>query len=198
MGRPRADEQAIATPERVLEAAQEEFAAVGYRSAKLADIAARAGIRRPSLLYHFKSKEELYQRTVERAFSRLGEALAASMRVSGNFVDQLLAVVRSYAAYLESEPAVARIILREMLDTHGPGAEIVVRQISPLVDVVERFIAVRGAESLPAGLPVRPAIMSLASDVLLRSSAGPLRKPLWGEQAQYEILARRLFLQEES
>ena len=32
----------------------------GYHGAKLAEIAARAGLTHPTLLYHFNSKEDLY------------------------------------------------------------------------------------------------------------------------------------------
>ncbi|MBC8069692.1 MAG: helix-turn-helix transcriptional regulator, partial [Deltaproteobacteria bacterium] len=56
MGRPPVSSVITATPERILEAARAEFAAVGFAQAKLADIAARAGITRPSLLYHFGTK----------------------------------------------------------------------------------------------------------------------------------------------
>lgn len=45
--------------DRIIEAAIELFGEVGYRAAGLRDIAARAGITHPGLLYHFGSKEEL-------------------------------------------------------------------------------------------------------------------------------------------
>lgn len=194
MGRPRANEHEIETPQRILHAALVEFAAVGYRSAKLADIAARAGIRRPSLLYHFSSKEALYRATVQRAFSALGEVLADSMQGQGTFVELLTRVVRSYADFLEAQPEVGGIILREMLGEQGPGAEIVVQQIAPLVDAVERFIETRGADVVPAGLPVRAAVLCVASDVLLRAAAGPLRAALWGDASHAETLALRLLV----
>ena len=45
--------------EQIITAAIELFGEVGYRAAGLRDIAARAGITHPGLLYHFGSKEEL-------------------------------------------------------------------------------------------------------------------------------------------
>ena len=76
MARPRTQANAVATPERILLAAEQAFADHGYGPAKLADIARVAGIRRPSLLYHFATKEVLYAAVVSRTFERLGRALA--------------------------------------------------------------------------------------------------------------------------
>ena len=78
MGRPLASAAATATPERLLDAAEQCFAQ-GYDAARLEDIAAAAGIRRPSLLYHFASKDDLYAAVVRRTFARLGAALLSVM-----------------------------------------------------------------------------------------------------------------------
>src|SRR3954449_5698465 len=56
----------MASQERILEAARGEFALHGY-SARLQDIAERAGLTHPTLLYHFGSKERLYAAVIEQA-----------------------------------------------------------------------------------------------------------------------------------
>ena len=65
----------LATTERLLISAERHFAKLGFDGARLSDIAAEAGISRPSLLYHFESKEALYAAVVRTALLRLGEAL---------------------------------------------------------------------------------------------------------------------------
>src|SRR5687768_2120968 len=56
----------MASKASILEAARGEFAQHGY-SARLQDIAERAGLTHPTLLYHFKSKERLYAAVIEQA-----------------------------------------------------------------------------------------------------------------------------------
>lgn len=193
MGRPRAEEVTTSTRDRLLEAAEQEFADVGFEAAKLADIAARAGIRRPSLLYHFKTKEDLYAATVEQAFSQLGVALQATMSAAGDFEARLLATVAGYARFVADHPNVARIVLRETLHGLGPGGEIVLQQIVPILDAVEDFIRTQGKP--PTHVPVRAAILTLASALIVRSAAGGLREPLWRDEDDHaHALGRALFL----
>ena len=206
MSRQPARAKDLATADRVLDAAQREFAAVGYASARLEDIGARAGIRRPSLLYHFPSKELLYRAVVERAFDRLGAALAQFMGEGGEFEQQLEAVVRTFAQFLEAQPGLAQIIVRELIDdpTHdgepsrrggGVGRTILLERVVPLLTLVEQFIATRGREHLRPNLPVRAAVVQVAANLLLHSGAGSLAAPLWGPDNHALALAKLLFLQ---
>ncbi len=195
MGRPRAQDVLVSTPQRVLEAAESVFAEQGYGAAKLADIAHRAGIRRPSLLYHFKSKEELYQATVQRAFSDLATALQAAMVASGSFEDRLLETAERYAQFLAEHEPVARIVLRELLDSSGPGpgTDILMTQVSPVVDAVEAFVGSVGDEVISEGAPIRARVMCVASTLIMRAAAH-VRDALWGPEHHARALARALFL----
>jgi len=193
------------TAERILDAAEREFAAVGFAPARLADIAERAGIRRPSLLYHFESKEQLYRAAVERAFDQLGAELLRSMALAGDFEARLDALVGAFARFLDARPTLAPIIVRELIDDAehdedtrrrggGPGRAIMLEQVAPLLGTVETFVREAGSERLRAGLPIRAAIVQVAGDLLLRSAAGGLRAPLWGSGDHAKLLARVLFL----
>ncbi|PRQ09137.1 TetR/AcrR family transcriptional regulator [Enhygromyxa salina] len=196
----------VSTPDRILDAAEREFAAVGYAPARLADISARAGIRRPSLLYHFASKELLYRAVVERAFDQLGAELLRFTTGEGEFEDQLAAVVRSFASFLESRPSLAPIIVRELIDDPDhdkdairrgggtPGRTIMLERVVPLLSLVEDFIRERGQARVRLGLPIRAALVQVAGDLLLRSATGSLRIPLWGPGDHALDLANLLFL----
>jgi AcrR family transcriptional regulator len=193
VGRPLASADALATPERLLDAAEQSFARAGFGAARLEDIAGAAGIRRPSLLYHYPSKSSLYAAVVRRTFTQLGAALMAAIARPVDFATRLDSVVRTYAGFLAEHPGHAQILVRELLDTEGPGREILLGEVVPLLNVLERFVRVEGHGVVRPDVPVRAAILQVASGVVLRSAAGALQGPLWGPVDHAGELARVLF-----
>jgi AcrR family transcriptional regulator len=179
MGRPATRSIRVKTPERLLDAAEAEFALRGLEGARLSDIAARAGITRPSLLHHFETKEALYQATVEHAFARLAEVLMSAMSAEANFVARVEAVVEGFGSFMESSQDLARLLVREVVERDGPGRAMLLERAVPLLDEVERFVVREGR--LDQTVPVRAVLMMVVSDVLMKVAAGEeLRGALWG------------------
>ncbi|WP_346432607.1 TetR/AcrR family transcriptional regulator [Pseudohoeflea coraliihabitans] len=69
-GKP-AKRDGIRTQEKILAAAQMEFARKGYDGARVDAIVQRARISKNLLYHHFRSKEELYIRVLERTYEIL-------------------------------------------------------------------------------------------------------------------------------
>lgn len=57
--------------ESILDAAAEVFTTVGYRAAKVADVAARIGVSEPVIFQNFGSKEALFAAVLDRAALRI-------------------------------------------------------------------------------------------------------------------------------
>lgn len=200
MPRPKAASIATATPARLLAAAEAEFAAAGFAAARLADVAARAGITRPSLLYHFATKEALYAAVVERAFGRIREAVLPLLATDLPVPERLVEAAGAAAELFAREPALARLLLHELLDGQGPGHALLVAQVEPLLGAVEAFIR-RHARDGGAGFRlgrglVRPGIMQVVAGALLRAVDPAVAQALWGPRDQTRALARALFLEE--
>jgi AcrR family transcriptional regulator len=188
MGRPRAETVTVATPSRLLDAASREFAARGVEGARLADIASAAGITRPSLLYHFATKDDLYAATLQRAFSALSsmvlEALGGPAPAGGDgFQSRLRALVRGFLDFAAAEPAVCRLLVRTIVaDDNVRARTVLVDLAAPLLGEVSRFLVQDGRDHVRPGLPVQAAVMNLIVGVLARTAAEPpLRAALWGD-----------------
>ncbi len=184
----------MATTERLLAAAADEFGRVGYDAARLEDIAHAVGISRPSLLYHFKTKADLYEAVVRASFRTLADDLQAAMEGEGTFPEQLDRLLGGFVAYTDAHPKVSALLLREVLDGHGPGHDLLLRYGVPLLDQVEAFVLGAGEGALRPGVPVRAALLEIVATAFVRAASGPLRLPLWGATDFTQRLGRLLFL----
>ncbi len=193
MGRPAvADTPPVATAERIAAAAELEFARHGFDRARLEDVARRAGIRRPSLLYHYPTKQALYEAVVRRVFHDVERLLEAALATPAAFDERVDALVRAFSGYLEANPRFAALVLRELMDDRGQGRELLRSRLVPTLDVVETAVRAAAGGRLPAGYPVRDALLQLASGILLHAAAGSLRDPLWHGEHDPVALGRRL------
>ena len=195
MGRPRSGTHKVPTVDRILEAAEQAFGTHGYSTTRLEDIAKTAGIRRPSLLYHFSTKRSLYEAVVVRLFMSLLAALAAAIEQTDNDNDRIRALMDALLKFLADRPAFSPIVLREMIDGAGPGRTLMLDQVVPVLDQVEAWLRQSVEHRAPADFDFRGAIVQVTINALVRDSSGPLRAPIWGEDPQRTLLNRLFFLE---
>ncbi|WP_238220012.1 TetR/AcrR family transcriptional regulator [Tsukamurella pulmonis] len=86
----------------ILEAAAQEFGAVGYAQAQLTAIAARAGVSKALVLAYFCSKEKLYVACVEKAGPIVFDAVAAATAAPAPSTPGVSLFSRSASAVLTS------------------------------------------------------------------------------------------------
>src|SRR5229473_7138316 len=102
------------TRDRVLQVAQALFAERGFRGTSLRDIAKRIGIKAPSLLHHFPSKQQLYLAVLDKMFESLEDAANAVNWGKGSRQDRMRHAVADAIDFIAGRPDFVRILWKEM------------------------------------------------------------------------------------
>src|SRR6266540_1172998 len=93
--------------EQILAAATRAFARAGFAATSLDDIAAQAGVSRAILYRHFDSKTDLYRAVLDRACTRLADAVGTSDFTAAS-IDALVGAAAAYRMTARSRRRAAR------------------------------------------------------------------------------------------
>jgi AcrR family transcriptional regulator len=138
--RPRA-QQRHETEARILAAAREKFAQLGYDRTTIRAVAAAARVDAGLVMHYFGSKDELFARAAE---------LPADEVTAGTTGDAVEAMLASLASRLVSEPVASLALLRSML-TNADAADRYRAAAEPQLSRITEAIPTADAE-LRAGL----------------------------------------------
>jgi len=128
------------TRDRVLRAAQALFAERGYRGTSLRDIAKRIGVRAPSLLHHFPSKQQLYLEVLDQMFESLDDAANSIVWTNESRQERMRQALEHTVDFIASHRDFVRIMWKEMADEAGAGRQVLKRRLPPLFSAAVTFI----------------------------------------------------------
>jgi TetR/AcrR family transcriptional regulator len=124
---------------RILEAARGEFALHGY-GARLQDIAERAGLTHPTLLYHFKSKERLYAAVIEQAMLDWADMTSQVVAVAPLGFDRVAALVRAGMEFFATHADFVVIWRREAIEGGGRLEGAMAEHMRPFLERAIAFL----------------------------------------------------------
>jgi AcrR family transcriptional regulator len=110
---PKSSDQS--TRDRILRAAVEEIAEVGWQGARTRSIAGRAGVNNALVHYHFSTMEDLLLEAAATAFAHLAEGAAASIQAH-DLGSGLRSMVEMVATLDPAEPE-SQVLLEAMVMT---------------------------------------------------------------------------------
>ncbi|MDH3843701.1 MAG: TetR/AcrR family transcriptional regulator, partial [Myxococcales bacterium] len=100
---------------QILTHATRLFAEQGYDGTSVQEIADAVGIRKPSLLYHFNSKDELRENVISEMLAHWN-AVLPSLLLRATREERFDATMEALSRFFIEDPDRARLMLRETLD----------------------------------------------------------------------------------
>lgn len=126
--------------ERILDAATRLFAERGFEATSLQSVADAVGIRKPSLLYHFPSKDELRRAVLDKLLSHWNRVLPKLLMAATSGREQFDAIIKETVAFFTADRDRARLLLREALDRPKEMRALIIGHVQPWANVVSDYI----------------------------------------------------------
>jgi TetR/AcrR family transcriptional regulator len=198
MNRPRTRIQQR-NSEAILEAALEVFSAQGFRGTTLDQIAERAGLSKPNLLYYYPSKEAIHQTLLAGLLDTWLDPLRA-MDPEGDPIEEIMAYVRRKLELSRDYPRESRLFANEILQGAPRMREAIEGELKDLVDAkcaVLRAWMDQGRIARVHPVHLIFSVWALTQhyadfDVQVRAVLGPGQDPFGDAGAYLDTLFRKL------
>ncbi len=185
--------------EAIREAALDVFSQQGYRGATLDQIADRAGLSKPNLLYYFPSKEAVHLDLLSRLLDSWLDPLR-ELDPKGAPRDEILAYVRRKLDLSRDFPRESRLFANEILQGAPRIMEALEGELKALVDEKAALLADWAAAGRIADLPPHHLIFSIWAltqhyadfDFQVRAVLGPGHDPYAEAQGFLDTLFGKL------
>ncbi len=102
------------TRARIIQAAKDVFAEQGFAGARVDEIARRAQVNKAALYYHIGDKQALYAEVLHDIIGATAARLSRDIAGQTDPEQKLRTYIRSFAASLDANPQMPRIMMREI------------------------------------------------------------------------------------
>jgi AcrR family transcriptional regulator len=125
--------------QQILAAAVRVFAAKGYESTRVGDIASEAGVAYGLVYHYFTSKDAVLEAVFRESWGRLLGAIAQAEQTAGTAPERLGLVVKIVLRSWRDDPDLVRLLVREV--TRNPHIQDELDEIGQAFASLERIIA---------------------------------------------------------
>ena len=122
--------------ERILEQSTRLFAQRGFDGTSLQAIADAVGVRKPSVLYHFDSKEAIRDQVITDLLSHFRDEIPRRLAAARGGLDRFAATVTALVDFFAEDADRARLVLREVLNQPEVTRERLLEHLRPWVHLV--------------------------------------------------------------
>ena len=167
---------------QILQAATQLFAASGFDGTPLQAIADEVGIAKPSLLYHFPSKEELRRSVLDQVMSHWNEVLPKLLQAATTGEHRFESLIGEIVGFFTDDPDRARLLAREILDRPDEIVELFHKYLGPWMKILSDYVR-RGQqeEIIHADLEPEAYILQIILLVVGTIAIGDVVESLLGE-----------------
>lgn len=100
---------------RIIETAKSLFMEKGYAETSMSDIAAKAGINRPTLHYYFRTKDKMFQAVFEMIIQKIVPQLLNLITARDtSIVERITGIVDAYYEVFRKNPTLPLFVVREI------------------------------------------------------------------------------------
>lgn len=185
--------------EAILDAALEVFSAQGFRGATLDQIAERAGLSKPNMLYYFASKEAIHEALLAGLLDTWLDPLRA-LDPKGEPVAEIMAYVHRKLEMSRLYPRESRLFANEMLQGAPRIMDALTGDLKALVDEKAAVLQDWARQGHIADLPPHHLIFSIWAltqhyadfDVQVRAVLGEGHDPYAEADSFLDTLFRKL------
>ena len=186
------ERSAALSQERILDAAEQEFAAHGFAGARLREIAVNAGIQ-PALIHHyFADKHGLYEAVIRRAADQMSTASWRVLETAKGVEDIVRGFIDVMVDFSVAHQKLLAIMRSEVLSGAGVLVEIVREKTHTLLEAVVDIVKnLQGAGELRDDVEPREMVRAGLSLVLYPIVDAPVLEMLLPEDASHDSSSER-------
>ena len=126
--------------DRILKEALRFFSERGFEGTSLQCIADAVGIQKPSLIYHFPSKDDLRQKVVESLVVYWKNELPRMLTANDSEPDRLVSTMNSLVNFFLEDVNRARLVVREMMDRPEETFALLGEHVSPWTRLIGDYL----------------------------------------------------------